>query len=276
MTENSEEEENELFETDVADNELCPVPLDDTVADPIEERKFDEEVNEIKEVDDVIELDDSVVEMKVAVVLEEIVVRLTEPVGKTVKVNVRLVGMIAGGSVVDVRLKGTTVDRFVCGTVVIVVKVVPLRGAVVVLPVKVPANVDVVIVVRFRIVDVGVAATVAFTLLWLVNGVMVVKFGNGIDDGRVGTVGNEESRVVTFNVIGWVGIEITPPVNLDSAEDKIDGMALVMLGIPKDAWRVTDNTDGGCNPGETDAEVGRPSDMLGKTGPTNALVIDAI
>jgi len=53
-------------------------------------------------------------------------------------------------------------------------------------------------------------------------------------------------------------------------------MALVIWGFPNDALTFTDTTDGGRIPETGDAEVGKPSDMLGKAGLSNARVIDAI
>ena len=98
-------------------------------------------------------------------------------------------------------MKGTTVDRLLCGIVVIVVKVVTLPGSVVVIPPKVGANVDVATVVRFRKADADVADAVAFAMLWVINGVIVVEVGNRIEGGNVGTVSKEERIFVTFNVI---------------------------------------------------------------------------
>jgi len=50
----------------------------------------------------------------------------------------------------------------------------------------------------------------------------------------------------------------------------------VIWGSPEDALTFTDTTDGGRNPEVGDAEVGKPSDILGKAGLSNAPVIDAI
>lgn len=85
----------------------------------------------------------------VVLVKEDVVVRLNGVLGEAVAVNVRFVGVIVWESVLDVPFTGRTVDRLLCGTDVIVLRVVTLRGVVVVVvPLTLLAK-DVVMVVRF-------------------------------------------------------------------------------------------------------------------------------